>query len=287
MEISGKPIAVGRTAEVYAWGEGRILKLLRPGFPPYLIQQEQVITTAIYQMGIAAPKIYAVVEVDGRSGIIYERIDGPSLLGTMEGQLFGLWKYAALLARLHASIHAHTFSPAPDDAPRQKKILAQQIGAAEVLPAAVRSAVLALLDALPDGDTLCHNDFHPLNVLMGSGDGGAGHPVIIDWESASLGNPCADVARTTLTVALGRPAEGFRNLWVKKVSEWYLRAFTAAYLSSYRSLTHNPLADLTAWQTVQAASKVQWEAPANQGMWMDVIYRGVKMSSRLNADIHG
>jgi aminoglycoside phosphotransferase (APT) family kinase protein len=271
MEITSTPIAVGRTAEIYAWGEGRFLKLLRPGFPPGLIQQEEAITTAVCQAGIAAPRIYEVVEVNGRPGIVYERIDGPSLMGNMERSLLRMREYAALLARLHASVHTHTFSPAPADAPKQKKILAQQIQAAEVLPEAVRSAVLDLLDSLPDGETLCHNDFHPLNVLMGPG--GA---VIIDWESASLGSPCADVARTTVTVALGRPVEGFPNWWVEKVSEGYLRAFTAAYVDSYRALTHNRLADLRAWQTVQAAAKVQWEAPANQRLWLDVITRGVR-----------
>lgn len=275
MEISSKPIAVGRTAEIFAWEEGRILKLLRPGFPPSLIQQEQAITSAIYQAGIAAPKIYALVEVNGRPGIVYERINGPSLMGKMERALFRMREYAALLARLHASIHSHTYSPAPEDAPVQKKILAQQIQSAEVLPGAVRGAVLHLLDSLPGCDTLCHNDFHPLNVLIGPHG-----PVIIDWESASLGSPCADVARTVLTVALGRPVEGFPNLLAKLVSEWYLRTFSAAYLSSYRAITHNPLADLRAWQTVQAAAKVQWEAPANQGLWMDVITRGLEMINR-------
>lgn len=276
MDIAGKPIAAGRTAEIYAWGEGRILKLLRPGFPPYLIQQEKAITTAVFQAGIAAPRIYEVVEVDGRPGIVYERIDGPSLLGHIERYPFRLREHAALLARLQAAIHTHTYSPAPADAPRQKKILAEQIQAAEVLPAAARSAVLSLLDSLPDGDTLCHNDFHPLNVLMGTDVKGACHPVTIDWESASLGSPCADVARTSLIVALGIPAEGFPNTWVKIVSQVYLRAFTSAYVASYRSFTHNRLEVLRAWQTVQAASRVQWEAPANQGMWIDVIYRGLE-----------
>lgn len=275
MEILGKPIAVGRTAEIFAWEQGRILKLLRPGFPPSLIRQEQAITSAICKAGIPTPKIYELVEVSGRPGIVYERIDGPSLMGNMERHIFGLWKYAALLARLHASIHTHTFSPAPEDAPKQKNILAQQIQSAEVLPAAVRSMVLNILDTLPDGDTLCHNDFHPLNVLIGCS--GA---VVIDWESASLGNPCADVARTTLTLALSRPVQGFSNLWVKKVSEWYLQAFTSAYLASYRSFTHNRLEHLRAWQTVQAASKVQWEAPANQGLWLEVIYKGVAQINR-------
>ena len=114
MDISSKPIAVGRTAEIYAWGEGRILKLLRPGFPPYRIQQEKVITTAIYQAGIAAPKIYEVVEVNGRPGIVYERIDGPSLIGNIERYPFRLREHAALLARLHISIHGHTYPQAPE-----------------------------------------------------------------------------------------------------------------------------------------------------------------------------
>ena len=271
MEISDQPIAVGRTAEIYAWGEGRILKLLRPGFPRTLIQQEEAVTRVICQAGIAAPKIYAVTEVNERPGIVYERIDGPSLLGMMERSPLRLREHAALLARLHASVHAHTYSPAPQDAPRQKQILAEQIQAAAVLPAAARRAVLDLLAGLPDGDTLCHNDFHPLNVLIGSS--GA---VIIDWESASLGSPCADAARTILTMALGRPAEGFPNPWVRTISLWYLRAFCAAYLASYRACTHNPLADLRAWQTVQAAAKVQWEAPANQGLWLEVIERGLR-----------
>jgi aminoglycoside phosphotransferase (APT) family kinase protein len=275
VEITGKPIAVGRTAEIFAWGEGRILKLLRPGFPAYLIKQEEVITAAIYQAGIAAPKIYEVIEINGRPGIVYERIDGPSLIENMKRHPFRLRKHAALLARQHAAIHTHTYSPAPEDAPKQRKILAEQIQSAEVLPTAVRTAVLNLLNTLPDGVTLCHNDFHPLNVLIGPS--GA---VIIDWESASLGSPCADVARTALTVAFGRPVEGFPNLWAKKVSEWYLRAFTSAYLASYRSFTHMRLADLRAWQTVQAAAKVQWEAPVNQGMWMDVIYRGLENIKR-------
>ena len=271
MEISGKPIAVGRTAEIYPWGEGRVLKLLRPGFPPGLIRQEEEITTAICRAGIAAPKVYELVEVDGRPGLVYERIDGPVLAGLLERHPFQLQKHAALLARMHASIHTHRYPQAPAESPRQKKILAQQVQAAEVLPEAMRKAVLALLDRLPDGDVLCHNDFHPWNVLIGPGG-----PVIIDWESTSLGSPCADVARTTLTMALARPAEGFPNFLTEHLAVFYLRTFTSAYLAHYRSRTQDRLPDLRAWQTVQAAAKVQWEAPANQGVWIEVIKKGLK-----------
>jgi aminoglycoside phosphotransferase (APT) family kinase protein len=272
MPLTEKPIAFGRTAELFAWGTGRVLKLLRPGFAPGLIQQEEAITRAMLQAGLPAPKIYEVLEVDGRPGIVYERIDGPALIERMQQRPLQLRQHAAQLARLHAAVHTHRYSPAPADAPRQKPVLVQQIEQAEVLPAAQRAAALALLERLPDGDTLCHNDFHPLNVLLG-----ANGALIIDWESANLGNPCADVARTSLTVALAWPAEGFPNRLAQTVAVCYLRAFSAAYLSSYRALTHDRLPDLRAWQTVQAAAKVQWEPPANQARWMRVIEQGLEI----------
>ena len=48
------------------------------------------------------------------AGIIYERIDGPSLIGAIERHPFRLLEHAALLARLHAAIHTHTYSQAPE-----------------------------------------------------------------------------------------------------------------------------------------------------------------------------
>jgi len=53
-----------------------------------------------------------------------------------------------------------------------------------------------LLDGIadmPDGDRLCHGDFHPMNIL-----GEASQPVIIDWPDARRGDPAADVCRSYL-----------------------------------------------------------------------------------------
>jgi Ser/Thr protein kinase RdoA (MazF antagonist) len=271
MNLPGKPIAVGRTAEIFAWEDGRILKLLRPGFPPHLIEQEERITSAVVQAGLPAPKTCGLIEVNGRPGILYERIDGPSLTGVMVQQPLRLREHAELLARLHAALHTRTIAGLP----RQKDILAYQVRAAEVLPVEVRNSVLTMLYRLPDGDILCHNDFHTLNVLMG-----ASGPVIIDWESASLGSPCADVARTSLTMALARPPEGYDSLLRKKVDEFYLSAFTSVYLARYRAFTHDRLPDLRAWQTVQAAAKVQYETPANQRMWLEIIKKGLEQAEQ-------
>ena len=46
---------------------------------------------------------------------------------------------------------------------------------AAVPPDEWKSKAHTMLNALPDGDFLCHGDFHPDNVMMTSGD-----PVLID-----------------------------------------------------------------------------------------------------------
>lgn len=40
---------------------------------------------------------------------------------------------------------------------------------------------------MPDGDHLCHGDFHPRNVL-----GEALQPILIDWPNACCGDPASD-----------------------------------------------------------------------------------------------
>jgi aminoglycoside phosphotransferase (APT) family kinase protein len=53
-----------------------------------------------------------------------------------------------------------------------------------------KSTILASLGELPNGNVICHGDFHPKNVLITT-EG----PVIIDWADATLGHPLADVDR--------------------------------------------------------------------------------------------
>jgi thiamine kinase-like enzyme len=50
---------------------------------------------------------------------------------------------------------------------------------------------------MPDGDRLCHGDFHPINVL-----GEVSRPVVIDWPDARRGDPAADVCRSYLLLRL-------------------------------------------------------------------------------------
>ena len=82
-------IAEGRTAEVFAWSDGRVLKLYRAGFGRDGAAKEFRVARLVSNAGLAAPAVYdagspdGVLEQDGRCGILAERIDGVSMLREM------------------------------------------------------------------------------------------------------------------------------------------------------------------------------------------------------------
>jgi aminoglycoside phosphotransferase (APT) family kinase protein len=185
----GSFLGRGRTAEVFAWGEGRALKLYYEGWSPDAAEREFRVTRAVRESGALAPEVDGVTRVNGRSGVIYERIDGPSLINHTVSRPWEIIRSAHLMAELHAHMHACH----PSGLPAGRERLQNKIQAARPLPEALKGAALDTLAQLPDGDALCHGDFHPDNIALP-----ARGPVILDWVEASCGHPLADVARTAL-----------------------------------------------------------------------------------------
>ena len=193
----GDPIAYGRTAEIYAWDEANILKLFHNWFGRENIEYEAKIGRAVYASGLPVPAVGEIVQVNGRNGLIYERVPGVSLWELMPQKPWTLFRYARRLAERHVEMHTNPIRP---EIPRQRPRLAQKIEAAQALPDALRARILAALETLPDGEQLCHGDFHPGNVLATpQGE------VIIDWVDATRGNPLADLARSSI-ITLGAAA---------------------------------------------------------------------------------
>ena len=240
----GKPIALGRTAEIYTWEEGQILKLFRDWFSADGVEYEARITRMVHATGSPIPAVGEVVEVNGRLGLIYERVEGSSMLETLKTKPWTLFRSARLLAELQADMHACIVP----ELPSQRQRLENKIRAAEMLPPDMQEAGLKALDKMPDGDRLCHGDFHPDNVLMT-----ARGPVIIDWIDATRGNPLADVARTSLLLSLGAPPSGTSGRWLLDAGR---RWFHMTYLKRYDQLRPIDHRQLTAWQPVIAAARL-------------------------------
>ncbi|MHB0876194.1 MAG: hypothetical protein ACYC5O_09135 [Anaerolineae bacterium] len=78
--MPGERVGFGATANIYAWGDGQVLKLFHAGISEAAIRREAEATAIAHGIGLAVPAVGGVVEVDGRLGIVYERVSGPTLL---------------------------------------------------------------------------------------------------------------------------------------------------------------------------------------------------------------
>ena len=230
------PIAQGRTALIYPWERGTILKLFHDWMPEENTVYEARIADLVHQTGLRVPAVVEKVEINGRHGIVYEQVEGPTMSQVMMGELWRYRHYARLLAELHAQVHAQ---PAHPEMPSQHKRLKNKIHAVEGAPEAVKKAALQALQALPQGDSLCHGDFHPENILM-TKDG----PVIIDWMDAARGSPIADTARTRLLSTIGGLPEQVVLRWL--VQRLRLTMLDI-YMETYFERQHASRDDLEAW----------------------------------------
>jgi uncharacterized protein (TIGR02172 family) len=254
-------IGRGRTAEVFGWSEGRALKLYHVGWPAAAAEREYQLAKAVYEAGAAAPAAGGVVQVDGRHGILYERVDGPSLLNHTTARPWTIFNSAHLMAELHARMHACH----PSGLPTQRERLQNKIREARPLPEALKQAALAALTKLPDDSVLCHGDFHPDNIVLSTRG-----PVILDWVEAACGHPLADVARTTLMMqhAALPPHLPGRHLIEAGRMLWY-----HLYVRRYCQLRSVSPMQVEAWLLPVAAARLSEGIPEEEERLLRLIRR--------------
>jgi uncharacterized protein (TIGR02172 family) len=239
-------IGVGRTAEVYAWGDHQIVKLYRADVPRAWVHHEAEIGQIVAEAGVHAPAIGETVEVDGRLGIIYERITGPAMLDAVAHQPWRLPSLARQFAQVHATMH----SCARPELPSQRQSLSRAVEYAPRLGDEVRQRILAALDRMPGGESVCHGDYHPGNIILSPRG-----PIVIDWMTACHGVATADVARTVLLFRIGVLPDD--TPWVQRVmTPLVRRAFLVAYLKSYRTLRSLSEAEIETWLPILAAARL-------------------------------
>ena len=244
----GEPIAYGRTAEIYAWQEGQILKLFYDWFGRESIEYEAQIGQAVHDSGLPVPAVGEIVQVNGRNGLIYERVDGLSMWEVLPQAPRTIFHYARQMAALHVAMHANTVQL---DIPAQRQRLVHKINHAKALPDHLRLNILTALESLPDGDRICHGDFHPGNIMVTSHG-----ETIIDWIDASRGSPLADLARSSILV-VGAATSQIQN----PLQKIFVRIFHAVYLRRYFRLRPGGEEEYRRWLPVVAAARLSEDIP--------------------------
>lgn len=244
----GEPIARGNTSDIWPWTGQTVVKILRPGIPTHWAAIEADIVTRVHHAGLPVPATEGVVEVDGRTGIVFERIEGESMWARMKASPDRIPQLIDTLVDLQVQLHHTEVVGLPDLSRR----LGSKIDQAVQISSGDRRRVQSMLAGLPTGHALCHGDFHPANVVLT--DRG---PVILDWFDAATGHPTADLVRSSLLMRA--PTE---NAWLSGATQGLLDELHRSYISR---LVRSGLADAAAfgpWEAVVAVARMSEPVPA-------------------------
>ncbi len=216
MEIN-KIIGKGNTADVYEYGENKVIKLFHTGFSISAIENEYNNAMAVKDMPFNKALVYDLISYKGRKGIVYDKVEGELLLDWVL-RIKDIVKCASYMKKLHSEILKNKVSGVPS----YKSFLSEFISKVKI-DDNIKKEALAKLKMLEDGDVLCHGDFHPGNIFVDKNE----ELYIIDFMNVCHGNILYDIARTVFLVEYTPAPENVPDyetliLFKKKLSELYL-----------------------------------------------------------------
>ena len=229
----GRRLGSGKEAEVFEFGEA-VIKLYKARVPKRTVFREAAALGQAEALGLPVPSVGAVRQIDGRWGMVMDRIDGRSFADVIVAQPSEEAARLKEMALLHHRIHGckATFFGSV------KARLEADILRAALLSEGQRRSLLDSLAQLPDGDRLCHGDFHPWNVL-----GLPSRPSVIDWMAASRGSPAADVCRSYVLIRRIAPD------------------MASSYVEAYAEVSGERVEDIFQWLSVVAAARLAEDVP--------------------------
>jgi predicted Ser/Thr protein kinase len=173
-------IAHGGQADIYDFGEGKVLRVGRRPQDIERIRYEYAVYSCLAGTDSIIPIAYELTEAGGLPAILMQRLDGPSMMDQIKANPMSAKTKARQLAELHLRIgKLH----APEQIVDVKAKAKFCIDRSEALHESAKESILDILKKLPDGTNLCHGDFHPGNIIVQKE-----HSYIIDWSAASRGD---------------------------------------------------------------------------------------------------
>jgi Ser/Thr protein kinase RdoA (MazF antagonist) len=242
----GRRLGSGKEAEVFELGEA-VIKLFKAGVPKRAVFREAAALAQAEALGLPVPSVGGVRQIDGRWGVEMSRVDGRSFAEIIVAQPADKEAHLKEMALLHCRIHAcrGVFFGS------LKARLEADIQRAAALSEGQQRRLLEDLAALPDGDRLCHGDFHPWNVL-----GLPSRPSVIDWMAASRGTPAADVCRSYVLISSIAPD------------------LASSYVEAYAQVAGERLEDIFKWLSVVAGARLAEGVPDEVAGLMEMLESG-------------
>lgn len=223
-------IGRGNTAEVVEIDNQKVFKLFYEGYLYSAVEKEYKNAKLMQKMNLPIPKVYEIVNWGKRIGIVYDRLYGQSIME----ELFKGGDIDFLLSKI-TDLHKEILRCHTSDGMSYKEFLYSCIEKKKEFNLDLYNEIADL----PDGDYLCHGDYHPGNIWMDT----SGKVLAIDFMNVCHGPWQYDVDRSYVLISEGDIAQAVLNreeiLYMQKqLADMYLGKMQVSYneISKYISI---------------------------------------------------
>lgn len=262
-----RPFARGMTAEIFRYDASTVLKLFYPSIPEAWADYEASIAAAVSASGAVAPAFYGSGRLQGRKGLFYEYVPGPTLLSLTLRNPLGCARIARLMAAEQHKLHRLSGDGLPDQVRRFAPLVSK---AAAAVPGGV-GAILDKLGAMKPQRSICHGDFHPGNLILGE-DG----CVAIDWMNSYSGDPAGDAFRTYLMFASPFVDPGSPP-WLRALAKPLKSEMARRYVAEYLRLSGMAKSDLLEWSGIVIAARLNEGIPGERDWLLAALDGGARL----------
>lgn len=242
-------IADGEKVRVYEC-EGKCVKQFKdPAEPKSVVFYEAITHARVEETGYdKIPALEEIVRIDGRYCLVYELAEGKTLEALMREEPSKAAEYLSQMADLQIEINNLTCVKVS----RLSDYLKRSIDGLDMIDDVKKHELRELLSKMPVHAKLCHGDFSPDNIIIGSRG-----VFIIDWMKAKQGNASADVAKTYL------------NFCLKHHTEW-----AEKYLKIYCEKTGTEIEYIRRWLPIVAGAQLKFKKPEERDLllaWIGMV----------------
>ena len=188
-------IGQGANGSVYRLDRETVVKLYPQGTPISVVDTERELARKSFVHGINTAITFDMVQCDGCFGTVFELVDAHMLSDTLASHPDLFDTYAPKYVETYKGFHATEV--APGEFPSIKETYQGYIdGCVDWYTSAELDQLRAVVDSVPDRNTLLHGDYHANNIMVADGE-----LLLIDMGDVSYGHPIFDFLATAATQA--------------------------------------------------------------------------------------
>ena len=182
-------VGQGAKGDVYRYDDELVIKVFNERNTYGDVEQEIAMSRKTFVLGIPTAISFGIVSVGDRYGAMYELLDSETISRHIARSPGRVDYYAMLMAELAHTIHSTEVVPEDGFHSAMERIGDYIEGGIGREDRALADKCMALLNALPETDTLLHGDFHTGNVFLQRGEA-----LLIDMDRLATGHPILELS---------------------------------------------------------------------------------------------